>query len=381
MNIGFDAKRAYHNRTGLGNYSRTLIDSLAGFYPGNRYFLFNPRISALYHPPKANCTEILPQSAIWKLFPSGWRTTGLQKDIRRTKVDLFHGLSNELPINIHKTGVKSVVTIHDLIFERYPHQYHRIDRLIYRKKTRYACEKADSVIAISEQTKKDLVGYYAIREEKIKVCYQSCDPSFSELLDDEKISAIKAAYRLPEGYFLYVGSVIERKNLLNVCRAMSSLSSKSDLPLVVIGQGKAYLRKVREFISENGLNRRVIFLSDFRDPTLRHFSDGKDLPAIYQGAAALIYPSFFEGFGIPVLEALWSRLPVITSGISSLTEVGGGAAIYVDPGNAEEIAGAMLKITGDGALAEAMKNKGRIHAQEFTAEKCAAAVMNVYKSI
>ncbi|GEP97859.1 glycosyltransferase family 4 protein [Chitinophaga cymbidii] len=374
MNIGFDAKRAFQNRTGLGNYSRTLIRSLAEYYPQHQYFLFAPRLKPLFQPPPG-MQSIQPEKALHRWLRPVWRGRWVVDDLKRHHIGLYHGLSAELPSGIRKSGIKSVVTMHDLIFERYPEQYNPIDVFTYRKKAQYACRQADQVIAISEQTKQDLIEFYHIPAERITVAYQSCDPSFMQLHSKEAISGMLARYNLPQQYFLYVGSVIERKNLLGITKAMALLKGKLDLPLVVLGDGRKYKEEVKSYLRATGLAEKVIWLNE----TGRFAFE--DLPALYQGAAALLYPSVFEGFGIPILEALWCRTPVITSQGSCFLETGGDAAFYVDPYQPATIAEAMERVVADPALAEGMRERGVAHAQRFTVEKCAAAVMKVYESI
>ena len=220
MNIGFDAKRAYHNGTGLGHYSRTLIHSLSEYYPEHQYYLFNPKRSDRFVPKASNIHEVLPQSFPSTLFRSAWRSSWVKKDLKKYKIDLYHGLSHEIPVGIDKTGIKSVVTIHDLVHERYPEQYNRVDVKIYSSKFRYACLHAGKVIAISEQTKKDIIDFYKTPEEKITVCYQSCNPAFGKEVSEGEKERVKKLYGLPDKFFLYVGSIIERKNLLNICKAV-----------------------------------------------------------------------------------------------------------------------------------------------------------------
>ena len=381
MNIGFDAKRAFHNRTGLGNYSRSLIRSLARYYPENQYFLFNPRPSALFLPGEECIEEVLP-SGLNRYFPSIWRSSRVKKDLLKNRIDLYHGLSHEIPIGIGETGIRSVVTIHDLMPEKFPDHYSFIDRRIYQGKNKYACSHADGIIAISEQTKKDIIYYYSIPEERVSVCYQSCNEIFSEKVSENEKQDIRQQYQLPDHYFLYVGSIIERKNLLNICKAMNLLKKEVPIPLVVIGEGGTYKEQVKDYIREKVLEEQVIFLSE-RASTISSpsFQNAADFPAIYQSATAMIYPSIYEGFGLPVLESLWSRLPVITSNISCLPEVGGNAAYYVNPESAEEIALAMKEIYYDKELVSAMKEKGWAYAQQFSAQKCAASVMDVYRKI
>lgn len=382
MNIGFDAKRAFHNGTGLGHYSRTLLHSLGEYHPQHEYYLFNPKPSDTFSVKGDHLHEIQPASFIDKLFRSAWRSSWVKKDLQRLKIDLYHGLSHEIPLGIQHTGIRSVVTIHDLIHERYPEQYNPVDVRIYRKKFSYACKHADRVIAISEQTKKDIIEFYKTPEEKITVCYQSCNPAFGNTVSETEKERTRTKYKLPEKFFLSVGSVIERKNLLNCCKAVFLLRNELQVPLVVIGNGGKYKQQVKDYIKQNKLEDRIIFLSEDavakQDPD---FKTAADFPAIYQSATAMMYPSTFEGFGIPVLEALWSRLPVITSNLSCLPEAGGPGAYYVDPYQAEEIAAGMKLIYSDATAVASMKEKGWQYAQGFTPQRCAAAVMNVYESL
>ncbi|HET6995377.1 MAG TPA: glycosyltransferase family 1 protein [Chitinophagaceae bacterium] len=381
MNIGFDAKMAYHNGTGLGHFSRTLINSLSQYYPGHEYFLFNPRPSSLFQMQGKNIHEVLPSSPIDRIFSVGWRDRRIKKDLEKHKIDLYHGLDHELPDGIAKTGMKSVVTIHDLIYERYPKQFSPRELKRFSVRFRYACEQADMVIAISRQTREDILNFYKTPEEKIVTCYQSCNPAFGKTINEEEKQRVRKMYGLPGEFFLYVGSVIERKNLLTICKAVFLLRNEITVPLVVIGDGKTYKQQVKDYIRQNGLEKKIIFLSDNAALPSSLFQTAVDFPAIYQSAIAMIYPSFFEGFGIPVLEALWSRLPVITSCVSCLPETGGDAAYYVNPNSAEEIAEGMKKICDDGQLRETMKEKGWKHAQNFTQQKSAAAIMKVYDDL
>jgi glycosyltransferase involved in cell wall biosynthesis len=384
MRIGFDAKRAYQNGTGLGHYSRTLIQSLAKTFPKNDYFLFAPKITDRFNSYLyPNLQPISPTRFPYTFLKAAWRSSGVKKELAALNIDLYHGLSHEIPAGIHHTGIKSVVTIHDLIFERYPAQYNPIDVFIYRKKFKHACKNADAIIAISKQTKQDLVEIYQLPADKITVCYQSCDPSFMQQVTSEEKETIRILYDLPQQYFLTVGSIIERKNLLTLCKAMLLLKAQQvNIPLLVIGKGDGYEKKVRQFIQEHQLQEWVLFLSD-NTVAREHpsFKNSNHFPAIYQMAVAMIYPSTFEGFGIPILEALCSRVPVITSNVSCMPEAGGDAAAYISPFDEKDLAEKMKAIATDAALAESMKEKGWIHAQKFSAELCATAVMNVYKKI
>ncbi len=385
MRIAFDAKRAFQNNTGLGHYSRTLITSLIQGFPQHSYYLAAPKKTGMYTPPAGDVHIVTPTSGLAKTFRSLWRSNWVKNDLKQLGIDLYHGLSHEIPVGIQLTGIKTVVTMHDLIFERYPQQYKPVDVAIYRKKFRYACAHADQVIAISQQTKQDLIEFYKTPAEKITVCYQACNPIFSRLHTDEEKQAVRKKYNLPETYFLYVGTIIERKNLLNICKAMRLADGKPGIPLVVIGSGSEkdlYYRSVRQYVQANDLQDSVIFLADnLVAKNDDAFRSAADFPAIYQSALAMIYPSVFEGFGLPVLEALWSRIPVITSNISCLPETGGDAAIYIDPHSPEAIAAVMQQVTEDAGLRKDMIEKGILHAHSFTTQACAARVMEVYESL
>ena len=382
MQIAFDAKRAFHNGTGLGHYSRTLIRSLASHFPEHDYWLLNPRPARHFTLAGSQLHEVVPEKAMHKVFSSLWRSRWCKDWLIDNKIDLYHGLSHEIPFGIHKTGIATVVTMHDLIFERYPEQYARLDRQIYRKKFRYACKTADRIIAISEQTKADLINFYDADEKKIRVCYQSCDPRFYEKVNDSEKERIRQKYQLPPRYFLSVGSVIERKNLMQVCKAMVLLNEKLTIPLLVIGSGGAYKRKVQDYIASQGLQEQIIFLSDNKlfaqDPD---FISARDFAALYQMATALVYPSYFEGFGIPVLEGLCSKVAVITSNRSCLPEAGGPGAFYVDPDQAESIASALYTTATNTEQVRQHIELGWQYAQRFTALQTAKAVMDVYEEV
>jgi glycosyltransferase involved in cell wall biosynthesis len=379
MKIAFDAKRAYQNTTGLGHYSRTLIASLATSFPDHQYYLCAPKVTGLFNASVfPNIETITPVNFPSRKLRSLWRSKWVMKDLLSRGIDLYHGLSHEIPHGISKSSVKSVVTIHDLIFERYPKQYNPVDVLIYRKKFSYACKHANRIIAISQQTKNDIIDFYKTPAGKIDVCYQSCNPAFAVQVDAEEKQRVKALYKLPDTYFLYVGSIIERKNLLAICKAYNTLKGILNIPLVVIGSGGKYKQQVIEYCKENELLHLIHFLSDQATAVEPGFATAADFPAIYQQALAVVYPSIFEGFGIPVLEAMASKVPVITSNISCLPETGGDAAYYIDPYSPVDIANAMIQLQHDEQLRLQMIQKGWAHAQKFTPEACAANVMQVY---
>ena len=380
MNIGFDAKRAFHNNTGLGVYSRVLIDLLVKHFPRHAYYLFNPKPGDLYRPSVPNVREMLPQKAIHKILKGAWRSRWVIEDLKKLKIDLYHGLSHEIPMGIEKTGIASIVTMHDMFPELYPDNFKAIDLKIYRAKTRYACANSTRILAISEETKKHIVEIYKIDPDKIDVIYQSYDPAF-DVVQTEKIkSSVKKKYDLPDEFFLHVGTIIERKNLLNICKAINEIKDEVNIPLVVIGKGKDYKEKVKTYIAENNLEQQVFFLSDeLTKKAGNGFIAGEDMPAIYQLSKAMIYPSLYEGFGIPVAEGLASGIPVITSKTSCLPEAGGDAAYYVDPSRPEEMATAFKEVNNNPILVNRMREKGFEHVKKFSQEHYARQVMAMYE--
>lgn len=375
MKIGFDGKRAVQNFTGLGNYSRYIADILCRFYPENEYIL--------YAPQKRNnkrldmLTEKYPQlhlaypaMSFWRKFSSLWRIFGITHQLEKESIRIFHGLSNELPLNIHKSDIKSIVTIHDLIFLRYPQYYHFIDRKIYTYEFRKACENADKIIAISECTKRDIIQYFHIPADKIAVVYQGCDPVFEHPIDNKKKEEVCAKYQLPARYILNVGSIEERKNALLIVQALEQLPQ--DIHLIIVGRHTTYTKKIEHFINEHNLTSRVHIM---------HNIPFSDLPAIYQSAEIFAYPSYFEGFGIPIIEALHSGVPVIAATGSCLEEAGGPDSIYVNPNNVDETIQAFREILSNPSKKKLMIEKGKEFVKRFAAQNQAIQIINIYNNI
>lgn len=374
MRIGFDAKRAFHNFTGLGNYSRTLIHSLANSFPEHHYLLFNPKSSKSIRFHQSSIQEVKPTGMLGSLFPSVWRSRWMLQEVKEN-CSLYHGLSHELPYGASRLSIPKVVTMHDLIFESSPQQYRKTDVLIYRRKFRYAAEVSNQIVAISEVTKRDLIHYYQIPEQKIKVVYQACDQRFYTRCTPQQSEAIRKRYSISSPYWLFVGSIIERKNLLRVCEALSKLDAT--MPLLVVGKGEQFKQRVIDFLKEKKLTQQVIFLED-------HFTSSQiyqDLPVLYQMAFALIYPSLKEGFGLPVLEAMASGCPVITSNHTSMTETGPNTALLVEPLHTESILEAMKQLMLQPDQREQFIQTGIQAALQFTPDKCAQHMMNLYLAL
>ncbi|CAL2084388.1 mannosyl-N-acetyl-alpha-D-glucosaminyl-diphospho-ditrans,octacis-undecaprenol 3-alpha-mannosyltransferase / alpha-1,3-rhamnosyltransferase [Tenacibaculum sp. 190524A05c] len=369
MKLGFDAKRAYHNTTGLGNYSRDLLKILAAFYPDNSYMLYNPKPKKVDRlSDYKNLIEKLPHSFLNKKFSSFWRQGAIVNQLKQDKIDLYHGLSGEIPRNIKKEGIPSVVTIHDLIFVRYPELYSFFDRKIHYNKFKYAAQNADKVIAISEQTKNDIVEFLDIDASKIEVIYQGCHSVFKEIATSSEIEKVKSKFNLPEKFILNVGTIEERKNLLSIVKSIKNL----DVHLVVVGRKTKYYDRVLEYVKSNQLTNRVHFLEGV---------DLKELSVLYQSAEIFVYPSIFEGFGIPIIEALYSKTPVITSKDGVFPEAGGPDSCYVDPGKIDEFTKAIDLLLKDETKRNDMIEKGHKFVQKFNDEVIANAIMKLYKTV
>ncbi len=376
IKVGFDAKRANANNTGLGNYSRFVVKALAEHFSANSYTMYIPRHKANHEydvivSENANVESKLPAKAFWRgALRSLWRSAAMVSDIRRDEIDIFHGLSNELPLGIAKAGCKSVVTIHDLIYARFPELFKPFDRWIFALKFRYACRHSDRIVAVSECTKRDIVDFFGTDPSKIDVIYQGCDPQFATTYSPERKAEVRARYSLPERFLASVGTIEERKNILLAVKALRHLPS--DIHLVACGRKTPYAEKVLEYARQNNLAQRVHFISGVAY---------SDLPAIYQLSEVMLYPSRFEGFGIPIIEAQSSSIPVVAATGSCLEEAGGDAALYVSPDNDKALATSAMRLIEDTALRTEMINKGLENVKRFSAEKIASDIENIYNQL
>jgi glycosyltransferase involved in cell wall biosynthesis len=375
MNIGFEAKRFFTNMTGLGNYSRFIVDSLSSFEPDNTYYLYTPRKTI--HPEVVNITnhsnvEVVTPGKLFRMSrcTSLWRSWGVSNDKSIKQLQVFHGLSQELPVGLPKKVAK-VVTVHDLIFFRYPQFYNPIDVSIYKFKLRNACEKADRVIAISRQTANDIVDFLKIDQKKIDVVYQGCHPNFKQKFTPQQLAEVKLKYNLPEKFILNVGTIEERKNLMVLVKALASMPKHSQLPLIVLGKKTNYHARIVHEAVRLGVLDKISFI---------HNASFADFPGIYQQATVFVYPSLFEGFGIPLVEAIESGVPVITSRGSCFSEAAGPSSIYIDPMNTEDLGSQLFNVLSDEDLREKMASQSLQYIARFQPKVIAADLMKVYKN-
>lgn len=375
MIIGFDAKRIVRNATGLGSYSRTLVNDLAAIVPqGTELRLYTPDEGRddLRSQVKetSNMKYVYPENSPFRIQRDLWRMKGIVNDLKRDGVKLYHGLTGELPIGIRKAGIKSVVTIHDLIFMHHPEYYNRIDTKIYAWKFRQTCREADRIIAISECTKRDIMRFGGVEPQRIDVVYQSCSTEFKVRESEKKLQEVHSSYMLPERYIVNVGTIEERKNILLAVKAMPMLPA--DVSLVIVGRSTPYADMVKEYVEKNGLGQRVKFL---------HNVPHNDLPAIYQMAEACVYPSRYEGFGLPIIEAIQSGLPVVACTGSCLEEAGGNDTIYVKPDDAYGMAEAIKQVLVGAHGREERIGRSQQYVTRFEGNNVAQKVLDIYRKL
>ena len=369
MIIAYDAKRAYLNYRGLGNYCRTLLGQLAVLYPEHDYLLCTPHDTGEY--PWLNQPPFRKKepAGLWKLSPSLWRRTGIPYALLGEHIDIYHGLSQELPAHLHRLGCKTVVTMHDAIFLRYPELYSSTYVWSFTRKNKQACEQADRIVAISQQTKQDYMQFFKVPEEKITVVYQGCHPIFWESASPENDQETAERYHLPSAYILSVGALEPRKNALRIIQGLAD--AHIDLPLVLVGKGNAeYIRQLQQTAV---LHRIPLMLIR----NVRH----QDLPSIYRKASVFVYPSLFEGFGIPILEAARCRTPIVASTGTCFEEICGDAALYANPLRPDAIGDAIRHYLDDCDLCQRMTRQALSHTERFSSRQVTADMMAVYQSL
>jgi len=387
MNIGFDASRVtIKERTGTENYSFYLARSLARVDEDNRYTLYFRE-----DPGKETLEEITQGNPRFQVkvirWPRFWTQGGLAWECLRKPLDLLFVPAHTLPI-IRRPSLRSVVTIHDLGFEYLP-EYHQFPQKLYLDKaTKFAAHYATHLIAVSKATRADLQQRFSVPAAKISVVYEGVDRERFEVpASKETIKEIREKHGISGPYILFVGTVQPRKNLRRLIEAFSliladpsleaEVSSKIDLKhlsLVIVGKAGWLFEEIYRAPREFGVKDCVQFLG--------HVSD-RELVALYQNALCVTLPSLYEGFGLPVLEAMASDAPVVTSSVSSLTEVGGDAAIYIDPYDVYSIASGIREVLrGYGtSFYEELVRRGHVQVEKFSWEQCARETLRVFEHV
>lgn len=376
LTIGYDAKRAFNNASGLGNYSRLLVESMVKYHPENHYLLFTPKISQNWlswqqQMQASGVASLLPPRRLQRIFHSYWRSVGVSKEAPGKGIQIYHGLSHELPVNMAKRGIKTVVTMHDLIFLRYPEYFPRIDRFFYERKFKQACQDADAIVSISEQTTEDLISFLKADPKKIRQIYQDCHPIFRNAIVESDLAAFKQKHQLSVPYIYVAGSFEKRKNHLRVMEAYAQLPA--DRPkLVFAGKKSTYLQEMLKLANKLEIAAEVRVLQNLAFD---------ELPFLYAGAVFTAYLSEFEGFGLPVLESMAVGTPVLTSNISSMPEVGGNAALYAPPTDVEAIAMQMRLLLFDEEGNAEVRKLIKPQSEQFSAEKMADQLHALYHAL
>lgn len=371
MRIGFDAKRAFANKTGLGNYSRFVLDALMAHQPGHEYLAYTPKNNRHLFDEFPSGSIHYPKGFIDRKLSAYWRYARITRQLREDHVGIYHGLSNEIPQGLQRAGIRSVVTIHDLIFERLPHLFKPVDRAIYRHKFQSACKRADSVVAVSDQTRRDLIELYGVDDSKIKVIYQDCNPVFQKQLAAEERNRICAEYGIDGPFILCVGTLEERKNQHRLVEAFAQLKNH-DFKLVLVGRPTSYLQTIKATMQRLKLEDRMLLLHNVSTP---------HLPALYQAAEVFAYISIYEGFGIPIVEALHSGTAVLAAKGSCLEEAGGPGGLYADPYQTENISEQLQKLVTDVHLRRTLSKAGWQHVQQFSGKHIAGQLIHLYENL
>lgn len=372
MTITIDISPAANGKAGLGRYAHALTRALSDQSPDNVHLFANLAEGA--HIPSD--LSDLPRTTI-QMGYKGWRMAVLMGQIATLRFDkllprstkLFHATEHLL---FPTRRIPTVLTVHDLIFKLFPEYHKRLNYWYLNAAMPIFAKRADHVIAVSESTKRDLITHYKLPPEKITVIYEAAAPHFKPQ-SSEAIQAVKAKYSLPDQYLVTVGTIEPRKNLARLVEALAVLRNDwPSLHLVVVGSDG--------------------WMTDYFYDTLRDLEAGEavrqpgyvpdaDLPALMAGAACSVTPSLYEGFGLPVLEAMATGVPVVCSNRSSLPELAGDAALTFDPESVPEMVQAVSRILSDRSYAQTAVQQGLQRVAAFTWQKAAAQTWAVYQNL
>jgi len=367
MRIVIDVRTANDHFPGIGRYIVSLASALSQVSPDlNIALLDDTSVSSTHltlpELPRIAC-PVSPFSILQQWI--------VPEKLRKAGATLYHSPYYLMP---YFSWVPTVLTCHDLIPLIYPEHFTSGQRLIFRLAHILALKAARKVIAVSHATKADLIRYFSVDPQRIVVIPEAADARFQPQLPD-RIAAVLRKYALPEKYVLSVGSNKPHKNLQRLIEAWRISSCKlhvSSFKLVIAGHWDERYPEAKRLTEELGLKDQVLFIGPVADP---------DLPALYSGAALFVFPSLYEGFGLPVVEAMACGTPVICSNVASLPEVAGDAALLVDSLDVNKLAAAMRTVLTDGELREGMHGKGLVQAKKFSWEQTARETVNVYTGV
>ncbi len=373
--IGVDYTPAYEQGAGIGRLVRQLVSALARIDRENDYRLFVAGARTKQLP------LAIGNNFQWRATPISpkwlarlWHRAHLPLAVEyfTGPLDIYHATDFVLPPTYKNTI--TLVTVHDLSFVHVPETTPPTLKAYLDRVVPYSVRRANHVIADSQATKTDLMTIYQIASEKISVLYSGVEPIFRPIKDPNEINAVRQKYHIgSKPYLLSVGTIQPRKNYVRIVQALHILRSAGyDVELVIAG-GKGWLNEpFYQIIRDKKLNDAVHLIG---------YADDTDLPALYSGALMTLFPSLYEGFGFPVLEAMACGTPVITSNISSLPEVAGQAAILINPYDIEALAQAIITLIEDSAYREKLIKAGYSQAQKFTWERAAHQLAQIYATI
>ncbi len=364
--------RPGYRQAGVSRYVEHLLRALPAVDPDDEFVVFAG--PAARHPEHE---RYFPAALRWATtrLPTerppvriAWEQAVGPRALRRARIDVAHAPVNVGPIF---SPAPSVVTVHDLSFLHYPEQYPGMKQRYLNLLTRLSVERADRVIAVSESTRQDVLRFYRVASERVATVPNGLDPSFRRIEDRETLAAFRARHGLPTCFILFVGTLQPRKNLVGLLRAYARLLPRLDVPLVVVGAKGWLYEGVFQEARALGVSERVVFAG---------YAPPEDLPLWYAAASVFVYPSLYEGFGLPVIEAMACGTPVVTSNTSSLPEVAGEAALLVDPTDPDALAEAIERALTDEALRWELKERGYERARRFNWERTARETVAVYRA-
>ncbi|MEM6795878.1 MAG: glycosyltransferase family 1 protein [Acidobacteriota bacterium] len=363
--IAIDARKI--RDFGIGTYIRNLVRELASLDSDHRYFLITgpQSVDALDDLPE-HFEVVVHGAPVYSIREMG----SLSALLRRLKVDLYHATHYVLPIWLPR---KTVVTIHDIIHLLYPEYLpNRLAFFYAERMIRRSLLRSDRVLTVSENTKSDLEKYFSIDGSNIEVVHNGIEDEFHVALDGPTLADRLASLGLEPGYFLFVGNPKPHKNLDNVVKAYAKAVETEGLEqsLVCVGDRSSIESRVRQRAEQLGIDDRLILLGHV---------DQELLPAVYQGASLFLYPTLYEGFGLPVVEAMASNVPVITSNTSALKEIAAGYAHLVNPLDLEAMTAAIVQCVKDRDHRTSLRKVGKRRSQDFSWEVAARRTLAVYE--
>ena len=373
MNIGIDVSPAINQKAGIARYTYQLVSSLLELDKSNDYVLYAFSSKPEQDVFKSERAQFRPhkwQPQLLKTYFLLLRLLNLSADSFTKEADIVHSTDFVLPVSKNKP---SIITIHDLAFRRFPSFYTFKNRTYMNSMAKFSAKRADKIITYSDSTKKDVIKFLSIDEKKISVIPLGVEDKFKPA-SEEEIKKIKADLGLPDNYIITLGTLQPRKNLEALIDAFARLKKDKAIPhkLVIVGE-KGW--------NNEKLLTKLAGLDIAEDIVLTGFIEDNQLPSLYSGATALVYPSLYEGFGLPVLEAMACGVPVACSNTSSLPEIAGEAALLFDPTDVDQIYSSIQKLLLDEKLRKTLGEAGIKRARQFTWEKTAKQTLSLYNSL